>query len=151
MSGGSTAFIDDKLAAIKEYARVTKTWGFIADVNFFYKKEAPLKIIDELNDLMKIDIQPWQKDYWTDLYLETGLELYYTHYGDVYAPSQKEIDIYCAEMSGKVAASEDARVLIQDKLVRLMTLFTENHRHLSYGVFILRKRDKKEQATLFGA
>lgn len=34
ISGRSTAFIENKERAIKEYARVLKPWGFIADINF---------------------------------------------------------------------------------------------------------------------
>jgi ubiquinone/menaquinone biosynthesis C-methylase UbiE len=36
VSGGSTAFIDDKIKAIQEYKRVLKQWGFIGDINFFF-------------------------------------------------------------------------------------------------------------------
>jgi len=35
VSGGSTAFIEDKIRVIQEYKRVLKQWGFIADINFF--------------------------------------------------------------------------------------------------------------------
>lgn len=151
MSGGSTAFIDDKRKALKEYARVTKRWGFIADINFFYKSAPPVKLIERLNKLMGIEIQPWQKQYWQDVYKATGLEIYYTHYADVYVPSKVEIQKYCEQMSISVDADTSARALIKGKLEEIMTLFAENHKYLAYGVFVLRKRDKEEQVTLFGA
>lgn len=151
MSGGSTAFIDDKVKALQEYARVTKTWGFVADVNFFYKEKPPTALIEKMNRLMDINIQPWEKEYWLDIYQNTGLESYYTHFADVYVPSKEEISTYCEQMSVAVNADTGAHSLIKSRLIEIMTLFTENHRYLAYGVFVLRKRDKPEQISLFGA
>ncbi|MEG3972577.1 methyltransferase domain-containing protein [Microcoleus sp. T2B6] len=151
MSGGSTAFIDDKRKALKEYTRVTKTWGFVADINFYYKQKAPEEIIGKLNSAMNINIEPWGKDYWVNLYKETELELYYTHFNDVYVPSDDEIITYCTEMSASVTANADTQRLIKERLIELMSLFTENHRYLSYGIFVLRKRNEAEQISLFGS
>ena len=39
ISGGSTAFINNKEKAKKEYKKVLKPWGFIADINFYYRKK----------------------------------------------------------------------------------------------------------------
>jgi ubiquinone/menaquinone biosynthesis C-methylase UbiE len=151
MSGGSTAFIDDKVKALQEYSRVTKTWGFVADVNFFYEKEPPNEMINELNTLMDINIQPWNKSYWLDVYKQTGLEMYYSYFNNVYVPSGQEIIDYCNIMTNNIPSHDDAKVLINERLVKLMTLFAENHTYLSYGVYILRKRQEPEQINLFGA
>ena len=151
ISGGSTAFINDKIKALKEYTRVTKTWGFVADINFYYKQKAPKEIIAKLNSAMDINIEPWGKDYWMNLYKETELELYYTHFNDVYVPSDDEITTYCTEMSASVNADADTQCLIKERLIELMSLFTENHRYLSYGIFVLRKRNAPEQISLFGS
>lgn len=151
MSGGSTAFIEDKVAALKEYARVTKEWGFVADINFYYKGLAPSLIIEKLNKLMQIDVQPWDKEYWMNLYRETGLEIYHTYFNDVYVPTENEIQLFCLKMSNKVNATDDARLIIYQRLVEIMSLFSENHKYLEYGVFILRKREDGEQISLFGA
>lgn len=151
ISGGSTAFIDDKVRALQEYTRVTKMWGFVVDINLFYKREIPTKVIESLNTAMGINIQPWTKDYWVNLYKKTDLEIYHTYFDDVYAPSDTEITEYCKEMANKVDATDDARSIIQERLTGLMTLFSENNSYLSYGIFILRKRDEKEQISLFGA
>jgi len=151
MSGGSTAFIEDKVRALQEYARVTRTWGFVADINFFYKEKPPTELIEKMNRLMNINIQPWQREYWLDLYHNTGLELYYTHFADVCVPSRKEVNIYCEQMSTTVNADSDARLLIKNRLIEIMTLFAENHGYLAYGIFVLRKRDTPEQISLFDA
>ncbi len=151
ISGGSTAFIDDKVKALQEYARVTKTWGFVADINFFYKKNPPKELIKKLNNLMQINIESWEKEYWLDIYHNTKMEIYYTHFADVYIPTKNEIIKYCEQMSMDVCAENDAQLLIKNRLIEIMTLFAENHRYLAYGVFVLRKRDKLEQISLFGA
>lgn len=151
MSGGSTAFIDNKVMAIKEYSRVTKTWGFVADVNFFYKEEAPNELIEKLNRLMDINIKPWGKNYWLDVYKQADLESYYTYTNDVYVPSVDEIETYGDEMSAQLNADNSAKSLVKKRLIKIMSFFAENHRYLAYGVFVLRKRDMPEQISLFGA
>lgn len=151
MSGGSTAFIEDKARALSEYARVTKVWGFVADVNFFYKHTPPPALISELNNAMGINIQPWDQKYWLDIYAACGLERYYTHIAEVHVPSSEDIHSYCFAMAAKVHATPTARAIIADRLESIMTLFAKNHEYLGYGVFILRKRDEPEQIALFGA
>lgn len=150
MSGGSTAFIDDKVRALQEYSRVTKVWGFVADINFFYSKVPPQEMINELNESIGINIQPWDKDYWLSVYEKTGLEIYYTYYNNVYVPSEKEVVSYCEVMANNIQSDSDAKELIKERLTKLMMLFAENHKYLSYGVFILRKRPTPEQGSLFG-
>lgn len=150
MSGGSTAFIDDKAAALNEYARVTKPWGFVADVNFYYKSSPPAHLLRELNESMGINIEPWEKEYWLNIYASCGLELYYTHYADVYVPTGEEVRTYCEQMTRDLFASDEAKSLVQHRLEKLMKLFAENHCYLAYGVFILRKRPAPEQVALFG-
>lgn len=151
VSGGSTAFIPDKTKALKEYARVTKLWGFVADINFFYKRKPPQALLKRLNASMNINIQPWTRSYWDELYRSTGLEQYYFSENDVKVPSKKEIEVYCATMVTSVVATPGAKKLIKDRLCELMSLFAENHKYLAYGVFVLRKRATPEQASLFGA
>ena len=129
MSGGSTAFINDKVKAITEYTRVTKTWGFVADVNFFYREQAPKELISKMNQMMEINIQPWDKDYWFDVYKQANLEPYYFYTDKVYVPSTDEISKYCIKMSEQVKAEIGAASLIRDRLIEIMTLFAENHKY----------------------
>ena len=151
VSGGSTAFIPDKQKALQEYARVTKKWGFVADINFFYKRKPPQAMLNRLNASMGINIQSWTKSYWDNLYQTTGLERYYVSQNDVYVPSKREIVAYCSTMANGVSATPGARALIKARLIELMSLFAENHTYLAYGVFVLRKRATSEQVSLFGA
>lgn len=152
ISGGSTAFIDDKKKAIKEYSRVVKPWGFIADINFYYKIKPPAILINRLNTLMDINIKPWNLNYWLDLYKSCDLEVYSIYTNDVKVATSGEIKNYCREMTkNNKNLSKEAKEELLKRLVKIMRLFSENHKYLNYGVFILRKRPIKEQISLFGA
>lgn len=148
-SGGSTAFIDDKKRAIEEYARVVKPWGFIIDINFYYHKKPPVSLLKKLNDLLSIDIKPWDLTYWVNIYESTGLEPYYRHTERVKLVNKKDIENYCRELSQEKEYSKNIEKAIFERLNNTMSLFNENHQYLSYGVFIYRKRPYKEQISLF--
>ncbi|MEK7518157.1 MAG: class I SAM-dependent methyltransferase [Patescibacteria group bacterium] len=148
MSGGSTAFIPDIPKALLEYARVTKQWGFVGDINFYYHTKQPKSLIRKLNDLMKIDIQPWNLDYWQSIYRKTGLEIYYHTFGKMTPVSNEKIEKYCSLLTDQKPWDEKVKKIATERLIEIMTLFNENHRYLAYGVFILRKRSFPE-ITLF--
>lgn len=150
MSGGSTAFIDDKEKAIREYERVLMPWGFIADINFYYRIKPPIRLIRRLNTLMKINIEPWDINYWLDLYDRCALERYFIYTDSVKAVNRAEIKNYCTQMAIDKNLSKAAKDALRNRLVYIMELFNENHKYLDYGIFILRKRPTKEQITLFG-
>lgn len=149
-SGGSTAFIDDKDATLKEYSRVLRTWGFVADINFFYRETPPTKLIQDLNNMMEIKIEPWGKDYWLKIYKEAGLEEYLTTTGEIASVNDSEIDEYCSIMAAGNGLNQQEENALRDRLVQIMSLFNENHKYLDFGIFISRKRPEKEQISLFG-
>lgn len=151
MSGGSTAFIEDKQKAVEEYKRVVRPWGFVADINFFYKTDPPKEIIQKLNELMSIDIQPWDINYWLNLYDKCGLEKYFVYTSNMKEVSEQEVDSYCSLMVQQKNLTSEAEKVLKERLVDIMNLFNQNHKYLSYGVFISRKRPQKEQPSLFGA
>lgn len=151
VSGGSTAFIKDKIKAIQEYRRVLKPWGFIADINFFYKIKPPLKLIDKLNELMNVNIKPWSINYWLDIYDKCNLEKYFIYKDNIRQVRKKEIINYCFEMAKIKKLTKETQKELIKRLIIIMTLFNENHKYLAYGIFILRKRPIKEQISLFGA
>lgn len=150
ISGGSTAFIGDKQKALYECQRVLKPWGFIADINFFYRNKPPLNLIRRLNILMGTDIESWDISYWLDLYSVCDLEKYLVFTQSIKPVSRKKVEKYCDEMVQDRRLGEKAMNMVRARLLRVMRLFNENHEYLSYGIFILRKRPTKEQTSLFG-
>jgi len=151
ISGGSTAFINDKVKVINEYKRVLKQWGFIADINFFYRIKPPASLLRRLISILEIEIQPWNMNYWLNLYEQCDLEKYFIHMDHIKPVSRAEIENYCSVMASEKNLSKDAEFELRKKLVKIMDVFNENHKYLDYGIFILRKRPEKEQISLFGA
>jgi len=151
ISGGSTAFIKNKELAIREYMRVSKPWGFITDINFYYRTKPPENLIHRLNALMDVSIEPWDINFWLSLYENCGLEEYFIQTKDIKSVSRKQIANYCMEMTKDKNLSKEARNTLEKRLINIMKLFNKNHKYLGYAVFVLRKRPNKEQVSLFGA
>jgi len=151
ISGGSTAFIQDKIKALQEYKRVLKPWGFIADINFFYRTKPPISLINRLNSILEIEIRSWDIDYWLNLYDQCDLEKYFIHVNHIKPVSRQEIKNYCSVMAKEKHLSKSIELGLTKILIQNMALFNENHKYLNYGIFILRKRPIKEQISLFGA
>jgi len=143
MSGGSTAFIDNIPQAIEEYARVTKPWGFIGDINFFYHTKPPKKLISDLNNMMNINIQPWDETYWLEQYQKADLEMYYRTKGKTSPAENRQVVEYCRKLIDKKDWGIAVKKAASDRLIEIMSLFNENHKYLSYGVFIMRKQTVK--------
>jgi len=151
VSGGSTAFIGDKLKAIQEYKRVLKHWGFIVDINFFYRIRPPLSLIKQLNSILEVEIKPWDINYWMNLYKQCDLEKYFVYTNQIKPVPQQVVENYCSIMASKKCLSKNIGLELKKKLVKIIKVFNENHKYLSYGIFIFRKRPDKEQISLFGA
>lgn len=151
VSGGSTAFIDDKAKALQEYKRVLKQWGFVADINFFYKKKPPVSLLKKLNSILEIKIEPWNINYWVDLYEKAGLEKYFIHVGQMQPISSQAVKSYCSMMANEKQLPRNIELELKEKLLKIMSIFNKNHKYLGYGVFVFRKRPREEQISLFGA
>jgi len=150
ISGGSTAFINDKVKAINEYKRVLKQWGFIADINFFYRIKPPTSLLKRLTSILEVEIRPWDINYWINLYEQCDLEKYFIYTSHIKPVSQKEIKNYCSVMAKEKNLPKEIETELENKLTKIMGVFNENHKYLDYGIFILRKRPQKEQISLFG-
>lgn len=148
--GGSMAFIDKKLLALKEIKRVLKDWGFFGDINFFYKSSPPLSLLKKLNKVLNITILPWDLSYWINLYRKSGFEIFQIIEGNLNQVSKDEVIDYCSTLVAGLNLPKTSKKMIINRLLPIMKLFNSNHRFLRYGIFILRKRPIKEQASLFG-
>ncbi len=151
MSGGSTAFMKDKDAVVREYMRVCKPYGFVGDVFLHYHAEPPQDLIDTINRELNIDIKKWGKEYWTSLYTDAGLVLYYIYDAPMPThPTQDDVQNYCESIVSPLSLSTDAHEEAVRKLFKYMDLFNQNHAYLSYAVLLCRKNPFGEQTALFG-
>lgn len=144
------AFVPNKSKAIAEMVRITKDWWFIADIIMYYKQMPPEYLINEMNALMKINIQKRDKEFWINLYQEQGLSLFYEYdwsYADV---NHQKLLEYCRIMAeNRNELNKEQKKIIEYKLFWIMSLFTENHKYLWAKLLIFRKKTINEQISLF--
>jgi len=149
MSGGSTAFVDDIPAAIREYVRVCKDYGFMCDINFYYHTPPPQKLINKMNATMGTNIQPWDSSYWEKIYQVAGLERINILRKEITQVSDEKVLTYAKEMAERLNVDTKATTIIEAKLRPIMELFNENHRYLAAGVYIYRKNPHQYETALF--
>jgi ubiquinone/menaquinone biosynthesis C-methylase UbiE len=149
VSGGSTAFVHDIEAALSEYRRVVKDWGFVGEINFYYDEKPSADLIEELNDRMGTTIEEWYFDDWIRLYENADLEIYDVETHSIDHRSEEEIREYVQIISENNNVNDSAKEAIESRLLDLMQLFNRNHEYLNYAVFTLRRRAVEEQMSLF--
>lgn len=149
MSGGSTAFVDDIPAAIREYSRVCKDYGLICDINFYYHKAPPTELLKKMNDTMGTNIEPWGSNYWENIYRNAGLEFISITRIPIEEVTDEKVEHYAREMSGRLGIGGEATKAVATKLLDVMKLFNENHKYLASGVFLYRKNPSPYEVTLF--
>lgn len=151
MSGGSTAFMDEKEKVVNEYCRVCKPYGFVGDVILYYHKSPPQNIIDKINKALNISIKKWSREDWISLYTNAGLETYYVYDAKMKVyPTASDVRAYCEQMIEPLLLDRKTHNVAVKKLFDYMILFNQNHRYLSYAVLLFRKNPSEEQVTLFG-
>lgn len=144
VSGGSTVFVNSVPKAITEYSRVVKPWGFIGDINFYFHKNPPNKLIERLNSLVGINIQKWDINYWINNYKKTGLEIYFYSENKAEPVTDLKILDYCSYLVKDKDWSSDVKEYTRKRLIDIYKLFNEEHKYLAYSVFVLRKRTFEE-------
>jgi ubiquinone/menaquinone biosynthesis C-methylase UbiE len=149
-SAGSMAFVKDRPAAVRELIRVTRTWGFVADIVLYYRERPNLTVIDKINKEVGIKIEPWSLTFWKQLYEEAGLELFFEYGRQMAVASPRDVDAYSERLVVQSCLPANTHRIVIDRVRSLMSLFNENHAFLSWAILIFRKRDQPEQATLFG-
>lgn len=152
-SGGSTAFMKNPSKVVNEYKRVCKPYGFVGDMCMFYKKKPPVNLVNKINKLLNIKIQPWDKQYWVSLYENEGLELFYDYTANMpYDPTNKDVMSYCEKMVRDAFVGQEEAVIKLGikKFFMYMSLFNENHKYIAYSVLLFRKDLVEEQIALFG-
>lgn len=138
--GGSTAFVEDRLAALEEYRRVVDDWGFVGEANYFYSTDPPAELLDELHDVLGASIEPWDLDYWTDLYERAGFEIYEVETGELETATDGEIRRFAELVAADHPLDDRQRAALVDRLEDLYALFNRDHEYMDYAVFSLRKR-----------
>lgn len=153
ITGGANTFIRDREQAIKEYKRVLKPNGFLAITNLFYNKKVPVKLLENLKNILGFEIKLWRREYWLDLFLSSNMELYFYDEQEMQSRSEEMLESYIeylmSEYSNKNNSNEIPLNEIKEKWTNIMRTFNDNHKYLSYMIVILRNNTINEQQEFF--
>lgn len=150
--GGATAWMADRPDAVREYARVTRPWGRIAAVPFFYAVPPPDDLIEELNRLLGISIEKWGLEFWIELFRQEGLELYLSRSRRAVVVNDEAVEAWVSRLAHRRFPPDVWPDLYQTTLGRLQRLFhcfNRNNRYLGYALLIFRVRSEPEEEILF--
>lgn len=155
ITGGATTFVneDDRKRAVSEYRRVLKPNGYLAVTNLFYWKPVPHELLDELQTILGFQIQPWTRNYWMNLFLESDMEIFSydekkmkNQNKDVVEEYSKRV-VFTSPNVLDLSANEQSE--IYKRWTNIMNIFNENHKYLAYMLVIFRNNTVKEQEELF--
>lgn len=153
VAGGATGFIEDRNAALDEYRRVLRPWGFLCTATLFYEHPPPPELLGRVSATIGVEIQPWTAQWWRDTYAANGrFEVYHTEQHSLDARPADAIRDYVAGFLRKPHLRDlpgRTREAIRSRWTETLETFNENHRYLGYLIAVLRKRHVEEEPELF--
>lgn len=154
MVGGATSFMDDKSAAINEYLRVLKPWGFLVSSPLTYHTEPPQKVIDDVSAEIGVRIEPLKSGDWAKKVRKTNeaFETYFEESCSLSPRTSEEIKSHVEYFLNKTHIKdlpEEVREAIRKRWLQTLGVFNENHKYLGYDMVLFRKRGIFEEPELF--
>jgi len=150
-SGGALAFVVDQPRAVREWLRLVRPHGLIADAELWYAEEPPQSLLDRVGEVIEVPVPKYTKDYWRELFGSERLLPYFTHDAPAGARDDDEVRAYCEGMVAHVATdwADSARQVLFDRLLDIFTVFNENMKYLSYTCFAYRVQPLAAEPLLF--
>jgi len=147
------SFIEDKSKALGECLRVLKKNGFLVFVPIYYIKPIPEEIIHKVGEAIGTNINVRSKNEWIKFIKEFPIPTEIIYNKDyVYENASDDIGHYLEEVFEK----DDLNILDKEEFEELkqkgkyfMELFNENLKYAGYSIFIIQKRQFKEEKELF--
>lgn len=150
-SGGALAFVDGHEAAIKEWVRVVKPHGLLANAEFYYRDAPPDSLREQISQAIGVDVPCYDREYWLSLFRAPALQKYYLHESKAVFRSSEEVSGYCRRLTEFSTPQWDpaAKHALQQRLLALFSLFNENMRYLNSMVFVYRRSAPHDEPMLY--
>nr|WP_246481427.1 methyltransferase domain-containing protein [Amycolatopsis umgeniensis] len=150
-SGGAMAFVDGHRAAVDEQIRVTKKFGLLGDVQFYYRDEPSQALLDQVSEIIEVPVPRYDRDYWISLYDTPALQPYWRTDAQAVTKTDQEIEDYCRQMVARSAGDwpEATQEALYGRWHHIITSFNENMKHMNYTAYVYRRVDPGAEPALF--
>lgn len=151
VSDGALAFVEGHREALAQWIDVVVPHGFLADAEFYYRDPPPDALLRELSDAIDVQVQPYERAYWDELFTHDLLEPYYVHRSSAVARTVSEIEAYCRRLVAHVRPfwRPSAEAALLERLQALFTLFNRNLAHMDYVVHVHSRLPADAEPALF--
>ncbi len=155
IAGGANTFIaeQERRRALEEYRRVLRPYGFLSITNLYYHSPVPQDLLDRLSNTLGFRIQPWTRNFWLNLFIISGLELYHYQERMLQERPARILEEYVKALVGTSPALQAAPVKVleafESRWLEIMRVFNENHRYLAFMIVLLRNSPVAEQQEFF--
>jgi ubiquinone/menaquinone biosynthesis C-methylase UbiE len=133
--GGATSFIAEQAAAINEFQRVLRPFGFVSVTNLCYESPPPDEVTSALHDVLGFRPRSWDASRWLALFTSNGLQVLDCVVKRLMPRPPEAIDKHIEALFKQEhlqCLDSDARSALIDRWSHAMHTFNENHRYLSY-------------------
>lgn len=150
--GNVTSLIDNRKKALSEYIRVIKNGKYLVAIPMYYIKRPHKKLLNEVRNAIKINIQVHDKEYWIKFFSNPKLEILKTIDFKFDHINNKIIKTFADNILKRKHLNElnpDARKILNKRYRHFIELFRDNLSHMGYSILILRKTNEKLDEELF--
>jgi SAM-dependent methyltransferase len=151
LSGGALAFVVDQPRAVREWLRVTKPFGLVADSELFYREDPPDSVRGRVSSIIGVEVPVYRESDWRGLFTHDLLAPYYSHVAGVQTRTADEVRAYCRKMidfcaSGWEAGAQEA---LFERLADVFLTFNENLKYMGYIVLVYRRLPDNSEPMLY--
>ncbi|MGP3683423.1 class I SAM-dependent methyltransferase [Streptomyces sp. IBSNAI002] len=146
--GGANTFVQNREAALREYRRVLRPYGYVSVTNLFYRTPPGRELLDDLADVLGFEVPANGLEDWLKVLAPPEYEIYSLETSDLTERPAWVVDAYVDELCAPerlAMLDEEARARVRQAWHRVCSVFNRNHAHLGFMELTLRKRQENDQ------
>ncbi|MFD5485771.1 class I SAM-dependent methyltransferase [Streptomyces virginiae] len=152
--GGANTFVQNREAALDEYLRVLRPYGFVSVTNLYYRKAPDQQLLADLKDVLGFEIPPYGLRDWLQILAPAQWEIYDLETTDLADRPDSVVEAYSDALCSAERLphiDEATRLRVREQWHRVISVFNRNHAHLGFMELTLRKSmpGDEEQPELF--